>query len=76
MAAIPAWVLGGFDSVPGAIVGGLLIGLTSALVTGYESDLHGVLGTGFGEVAPYVVMIIVLLVRPSGLLGSKEAVRV
>jgi branched-chain amino acid transport system permease protein len=74
-AAIPAWVLGGFDSVPGAIVGGLLIGLTTALVTGYEGDL-AFLGSGFGEVAPYVVMIIVLLVRPSGLLGSKEAVRV
>jgi branched-chain amino acid transport system permease protein len=75
-AAIPAWVLGGFDSVPGAVVGGLLIGLTSALVTGYEGDLEHVVGTGFGEVAPYVVMIVVLLVRPSGLLGSKEAVRV
>ncbi|MCZ2835976.1 branched-chain amino acid ABC transporter permease [Modestobacter sp. VKM Ac-2985] len=75
-AAIPAWVLGGFDSVPGAVVGGLLIGLTSALVTGYEGDLEHVLGAGFGEVAPYVVMIVVLLVRPSGLMGSKEAVRV
>ena len=75
-AAIPAWVLGGFDSVSGAVVGGLLIGLTSALVTGYEGDLAGILGAGFGEVAPYVVMIVVLLVRPSGLLGSKEAVRV
>ncbi|WP_164702919.1 branched-chain amino acid ABC transporter permease [Modestobacter sp. KNN46-3] len=75
-AAIPAWVLGGFDSVPGAVVGGLLIGLTSALVTGYEGDLEHFLGAGFGEVAPYVVMIVVLLVRPSGLMGSKEAVRV
>ncbi len=75
-AAIPAWVLGGFDSVPGAVIGGLVIGLTSALVTGYESDLEPFLGAGFGEVAPYVVMIVVLLVRPSGLLGSKEAVRV
>ncbi|SCX40377.1 branched-chain amino acid transport system permease protein [Klenkia marina] len=75
-AAIPAWVLGGFDSVPGAVVGGLLIGLTSALVTGYEAELEPFLGAGFGEVAPYVVMIVVLLVRPSGLMGSKEAVRV
>lgn len=75
-AAIPAWVLGGFDSVPGAVVGGLVIGLTSALVTGYEAQLEPFLGAGFGEVAPYVVMIVVLLVRPSGLLGSKEAVRV
>jgi branched-chain amino acid transport system permease protein len=73
--AIPAWVLGGFDSVPGAVLGGLIIGLVTALTVGYESDLT-FLGRGFGEVVPYVVMIIVLLVRPQGLLGSKEAVRV
>ena len=73
--AIPAWVLGGFDSVPGAVLGGLVIGLVTALTVGYESEL-GFLGSGFGEVVPYLVMIIVLLVRPQGLLGSKEAVRV
>jgi branched-chain amino acid transport system permease protein len=72
--AIPAWVLGGFDSVPGAVIGGLVIGLVTSLTVGYESHL-AFLGTGFGEVVPYVVMIIVLLVRPQGLLGSKEAVR-
>jgi branched-chain amino acid transport system permease protein len=73
--AIPAWVLGGFDSVPGAVLGGLVIGLVTALTVGYESEL-AFLGSGFGEVVPYLVMIIVLLVRPQGLLGSKEAVRV
>ena len=73
--AIPAWVLGGFDSVPGAVLGGLVIGLVTALTVGYESQLL-FLGRGFGEVVPYLVMIIVLLVRPQGLLGSKEAVRV
>ena len=73
--AIPAWVLGGFDSVPGSVIGGLVIGLVTSLTVGYESDL-AFLGSGFGEVVPYVVMIIVLLVRPQGLLGSKEAVRV
>jgi branched-chain amino acid transport system permease protein len=73
--AIPAWVLGGFDSVPGAVLGGLVIGLVTALTVGYESHLT-FLGSGFGDVVPYVVMIIVLLVRPQGLLGSKEAVRV
>ena len=73
--AIPAWVLGGFDSVPGAVLGGLIIGLVTSLTVGYESDL-AFLGSGFGEVVPYLVMIIVLLVRPQGLLGSKEAVRV
>jgi branched-chain amino acid transport system permease protein len=73
--AIPAWVLGGFDSVPGAVIGGLVIGLVTSLTVGYQDHL-AFLGSGFGEVVPYVVMIIVLLVRPQGLLGSKEAVRV
>jgi len=73
--AIPAWVLGGFDSVPGAVIGGLVIGLVTSLTVGYQDQL-AFLGSGFGEVVPYVVMIVVLLVRPQGLLGSKEAVRV
>jgi branched-chain amino acid transport system permease protein len=74
-AAIPAWVLGGFDSVVGAIVGGLIIGIVTALAVGYENQLH-FLGRGLGEVAPYAVMILVLLMRPSGLFGGKEAIRV
>jgi branched-chain amino acid transport system permease protein len=73
-AAIPAWVLGGFDSVVGAIVGGLVIGVVTALAVGYETQLH-FLGRGLGEVVPYAVMILVLLVRPSGLFGREEAVR-
>ncbi|OMQ14927.1 branched-chain amino acid ABC transporter permease [Modestobacter sp. VKM Ac-2676] len=75
LAAIPAWVLGGFDSVVGAIVGGLVIGISVALVVGYASDLS-FLGRGLGEVIPYVVMIAVLLVRPQGIFGRAEAVRV
>ncbi|WP_215453103.1 branched-chain amino acid ABC transporter permease [Streptomyces sp. ATCC 21386] len=74
-AAIPAWVLGGFDSVVGAIISGLIIGVVTALAVGYEAELH-FLGRGLGEVVPYAVMILVLLVRPSGLFGRKEAVRV
>ena len=69
--AIPAWVLGGFDSVPGAVLGGLIIGLVTSLTVGYESDL-AFLGSGFGEVVPYLVMIIVLLVRPQGLLAARR----
>jgi branched-chain amino acid transport system permease protein len=74
-AAIPAWVLGGFDSVVGAIVGGLVIGVVTALAVGYEAQLY-FLGHGLGEVVPYAVMILVLLVRPSGLFGRAEALRV
>jgi branched-chain amino acid transport system permease protein len=75
LAAIPAWVLGGFDSIPGAIVGGLVIGVAQALAAGYEANLQ-FLGHGVGEVVPYAVMILVLLVRPQGLFGRREAVRV
>ena len=73
--AFPAAILGGLDSTGGALVGGLLIGVTEALAAGYQEQLS-FLGRGFGEVAPYVVMIIVLLVRPSGLFGTKELTRV
>ncbi|MBM7804356.1 branched-chain amino acid transport system permease protein [Geodermatophilus bullaregiensis] len=73
--AFPAAILGGLDSTGGALVGGLLIGITEALAAGYQEQLS-FLGRGFGEVAPYVVMIIVLLVRPSGLFGTKELTRV
>ncbi|MEV8592759.1 branched-chain amino acid ABC transporter permease [Streptomyces sp. NPDC052012] len=73
--AFPAAILGGLTSPVGALAGSLLIGLTEALVVGYESDLH-VLGDGFGEVAPYAVMLLVLLVRPTGLFGGKGAARV
>ncbi|MGY1673036.1 branched-chain amino acid ABC transporter permease [Geodermatophilus sp. SYSU D00710] len=73
--AFPAAILGGLDSTGGALVGGLLIGITEAMAAGYQEQLS-FLGRGFGEVAPYVVMIIVLLVRPSGLFGTKELTRV
>lgn len=75
LAAIPAWVLGGFDSIPGAVVGGLVIGVVSAFAAGYQSEL-AFLGRGLGDVAPYVVMLLVLLIRPSGLFGTREVVRV
>ncbi|WP_431783264.1 branched-chain amino acid ABC transporter permease [Streptomyces chumphonensis] len=73
--AFPAAILGGMTSPPGALVGSLLIGVTEALAAGYQSELSG-FGRGLGDVAPYLVMITVLLIRPHGLLGTKEAVRV
>jgi branched-chain amino acid transport system permease protein len=73
--AFPAAILGGLDSTGGALVGGLLIGIAEALAAGYQEQLS-FLGRGFGEVVPYVVMIIVLLVRPSGLFGTRELTRV
>lgn len=73
--AFPAAILGGMTSPGGALAGSVLIGLTEALVAGYQSELH-VLGEGFGDVAPYAVMVLVLLVRPTGLFGARGAARV
>ena len=75
LAAIPAVVLGGFDSPSGAVVGGLIIGVVSVLTAGYQDELS-FLGRGLGTVAPYIVMLLVLLVRPNGLFGTKEVTRV
>jgi branched-chain amino acid transport system permease protein len=73
--AFPAAILGGLDSTGGALAGGLIIGVAESLVAGYENNLL-FLGRGFGAVVPYVVMILVLLIRPSGLFGTKELTRV
>ncbi|MGW2822609.1 branched-chain amino acid ABC transporter permease [Streptomyces sp. NPDC001443] len=73
--AFPAAILGGMASPPGALAGSLLIGVTEALTAGYQSELSA-LGEGFGDVVPYAVMVLVLLVRPAGLFGTKEAARV
>ncbi len=73
--AFPAAILGGLDSTGGALVGGLVIGLAESFTAGYQDHLL-FLGRGFGDVMPYVVMILVLLVRPSGLFGTKELTRV
>lgn len=73
--AIPAVIIGGLDSSEGAILGGLIVGLTQTVVTSYSTSL-GFLGEGIGDVAPYILMILFLLVRPSGIFGTKELVRV
>jgi branched-chain amino acid transport system permease protein len=73
--AFPAAILGGLDSTGGALVGGLLIGLAETLTQGYQDQLS-FLGQGFAAVMPYVVMVAVLIVRPTGLFGTTEATRV
>ncbi|HEX4107089.1 MAG TPA: branched-chain amino acid ABC transporter permease [Solirubrobacteraceae bacterium] len=70
--AFPAIILGGLESPLGAVVGGIVIGLVQLLTQGYEP---GWLGNNFYEVAPYVVMIIVLLIRPYGLFGARPVER-
>ena len=71
--AFPAIILGGLDSVVGAVVGGVVIGVIEILTSGYAP---GWLGSNFSDVAPYIVMILVLLVRPYGLFGTRPVERV
>jgi branched-chain amino acid transport system permease protein len=72
----PAIVLGGVDSPEGAVLGGLIIGIVWNLFATYEAKISGLLGDEFFKLAPFVVMILVLLVRPAGLFGTKEVRRV
>jgi branched-chain amino acid transport system permease protein len=74
--ALPAIILGGLDSIPGAIVGGMVVGLAEAYTKTYQPDAFPWLGANFDQVIPYLVMLVVLLVRPYGLFGTKEVERV
>jgi branched-chain amino acid transport system permease protein len=76
LVAFPAMIVGGMDSPAGAVAGGLIIGLTQALTAGYQQDVAPWLGQNFAVVMPYVVMIVILLVRPYGLFGTPEVRRV
>ena len=73
--AFPAAIVGGLDSPGGAIVGGLLIGLIEVLVQGYQPQYAPWLGTNVHVVAAYVLMVLVLMVRPYGLFGTREVER-
>jgi branched-chain amino acid transport system permease protein len=75
LTAIPAAVLGGLDSTAGAVVGGLLIGVVATFTAGYQDDI-AFLGRGLSEVAPYIVLLAVLLWRPSGIFGTRGITRV
>lgn len=72
LVAFPAILLGGLESFPGAIIGGLLVGLVQALVQ--ASSVQTVRGSS--DIAPYILLLIVLLIRPEGLFGEKRIERV
>ncbi|MFF5991033.1 branched-chain amino acid ABC transporter permease [Prauserella flavalba] len=69
LAAFPAAILGGLDSTAGAVAGGITVGLVDALATHYVSF-------AFAKSAVFLVMLVVLVVRPSGLFGTRETTRV
>jgi branched-chain amino acid transport system permease protein len=74
--AFTAAVLGGIGNLGGAVVGGILLGLIEALGAGYIGDMTGgVLGSHYSDIFAFIVLIIVLTLRPSGLLGERVADR-
>ena len=69
----PVVILGGLDSIGGALVGGLIVGVVESLAAGY---LDPYVGGGTKDFAPYVLMILVLMVRPYGIFGRRQIERV
>jgi branched-chain amino acid transport system permease protein len=69
----PIVIIGGLDSIPGAIVGAMIIGVLESLGGGY---LDPTLGGGFGNIASYLLVIAMLVARPSGLFGRPRIERV
>ena len=76
LVALPVIILGGLDSLPGAVIGGLAVGLIQEVVAQYERHFPEWIGGNVSIVSPYVLMLVVLLVRPYGLFGTKEVERV
>lgn len=70
---LPVAILGGLDSIPGAIIGGFIIGVLESLAGGYIDPL---VGGGVKEVLPFVVLVLILMVKPYGLFGKREIERV
>jgi branched-chain amino acid transport system permease protein len=74
--AFTAAVLGGIGNLGGAMVGGLLLGVIEALGAGYIGDLTGgVFGSNYQDVFAFIVLITVLVFRPSGLMGDRVSER-
>jgi branched-chain amino acid transport system permease protein len=73
ISAFPAIILGGLESIPGAIIGGLAIGVIENLAGGY---LDQMIGGGVKDVTPFVVLFLILMFKPYGLFGKKEIERV
>ena len=69
----PVVILGGLDSIPGAIIGGLIVGIVENVAAGYVDPL---VGGGTKDFAPYVLMILALMIRPYGIFGKRIIERV
>lgn len=73
--SFPAVVIGGLDSIPGAIVGGMLVGTAEVFAGAYLSSVSW-LGVGFSGIVPWLLMMMVLVAKPYGIFGTEEVRRV
>jgi branched-chain amino acid transport system permease protein len=74
--AFVAAVFGGIGNLAGAVVGGVLLGLIESIGSGYLGTMTGgVLGSDYADIFAFIVLIVVLTLRPSGLLGERVADR-
>ena len=74
--ALPVIIVGGIDSIQGAVVAGLFIGVAESLTRTYQPEYAPWLGANFDVVVPYLILIVGLMVRPYGLFGTPEVQRV
>ncbi len=74
--ALPVVVIGGLDSIGGTLLAALLVGFVESVTNTYQPTYAAFLGRNLSQVVPYVVMFIVLLIRPYGFFGTKEVERV
>lgn len=76
LVALPVIIIGGLDSLPGAVIAGLLVGVVQEVVATYQQYFPAWLGGNVSAIAPYVLMMLFLIVRPYGLFGTREVERV
>jgi branched-chain amino acid transport system permease protein len=67
--ALPAVLFGGLESIPGALIGGIIVGII-------ENLTGGLIDPNFGEITPYIILLLILLFRPEGLFGLKRIERI
>jgi branched-chain amino acid transport system permease protein len=74
--ALPVIILGGLDSIKGAVIAGLIIGVAESLTRTYQPEYAPFLGKNVDIIVPYIILVLSLMVRPYGLFGTKEVTRV
>lgn len=73
LAALPVALLAGFEAIAGVLLAGLIVGIIQSLVTGY---LDPIIGGAIGAVFPFIIMLLILFIRPTGMFGWKTIERV